>query len=120
MEVPRPGIKPCHSRDSFRPLTCFANSKLFSMRCLYILEINPLLVTSFAKIFFHSVSFFFIFFKVSFAMQKLLRLIRSHWFIFVFVVIILRGGSNKSAAIYVKVCSACIFLYEHYSIWPYI
>ena len=42
------------------------------MCCLYILEINPLLVTSFANIFSHSVGCLFILFMVSFAVQKLL------------------------------------------------
>ena len=42
------------------------------MSCLYILEINPLSVASFANIFFHSVGFLFILFMVSSAVQKLL------------------------------------------------
>ena len=42
------------------------------MCCLYILEINPLLVTSFANIFSHSVGCLFILFMVSFTVQKLL------------------------------------------------
>ena len=37
----------------------------------------------------------FVLFRVSFAVQKLLSLIRSHLFIFVFIVITLRGGSEK-------------------------
>ena len=65
------------------------------MRCLYILEINPLLVTLFAKIFPHSVGCLFILFMDSFAMQKLLSLIRFHLFILVFIMIILGGGSKK-------------------------
>ena len=64
-------------------------------RCLYILEINPLSVALFAKIFSHSVGCLFILFRVSFAMQKVLSLIRSHLFIFVFTVITLRGGSEE-------------------------
>ena len=55
------------------------------MSCLYILEINPLLVASFASIFSHSESCLFILFMVPFAVQKLLSLIRSHLFIFVFI-----------------------------------
>ena len=51
-------------------------------------------VDSFAKIFSHSVGCLFILFRVSFAVQKLLSLIRSHLFIFVFTVITLRGGSE--------------------------
>ena len=67
------------------------------MSCLYVLEINPLLVSSFAKIFsILCVFLFFSFFKiVSFDVQNLLNLIRSHWVIFVFTVIILGGISNK-------------------------
>ena len=38
---------------------------------------------------------FSFFLMVSFSVQKLLILIRSHWFICVFIVIILGGGSNK-------------------------
>uniref|UniRef100_A0A8D1SZF0 Uncharacterized protein n=1 Tax=Sus scrofa TaxID=9823 RepID=A0A8D1SZF0_PIG len=37
----------------------------------------------------------FILFRVSFAVQKLLSLIKSHLFIFIFTVITLRGGSEK-------------------------
>ena len=45
--------------------------------CLYILEINPLSVVSFAIIFSHSEGCLFTLPIVSFAMQKLLSLIRS-------------------------------------------
>ena len=61
----------------------------------YILEINPLSVASFANIFSHSVGYLFVLFMVSFAVQKLLSLIRSHLFIFVLFVITLGGGSKK-------------------------
>ena len=44
---------------------------LSSMSCLYILEINPLSVDSFANIFSHSEGCLFILFMVSFAVQKL-------------------------------------------------
>ena len=46
--------------------------------CLCILEINPLSVASFANIFFHSESSLFVLFMVSFAVQKLFSLTRSH------------------------------------------
>ena len=66
------------------------------MRCLYILEINPLSVIFFTKIFFpHSMCYLFILLMVSFAVQKLLSLIRSCLFIFVFISITLGGGSKK-------------------------
>ena len=45
---------------------------LSCMNCLYILEINPLSVVSFAIIFSYSESCFFILLVVSFAVQKLL------------------------------------------------
>jgi len=62
---------------------------------LQILEINPLSVDSLAKIFSHSVGCLFVLFRISFAVQKLLSLIRSHLLIFVFNVHTLRGGSEK-------------------------
>ena len=61
--------------------------------CLYILEINPLSVVSFAIIFFHSKGCLFTLLIVSFAVQKLLSLIRSHLFTFVFICVTLGGGS---------------------------
>ena len=57
-------------------------------------EIKPLSVASFETIFSHSVDCllqFFFFLMVSFAVQKLVSLIRSHWFIFVFISIVLGG-----------------------------
>ena len=65
------------------------------MRCLYISEINRLSVASFANIFSHSVGCLFTLFMVPFAEQKLLTLIRSHLFIFIFSFITLGGGSKK-------------------------
>ena len=53
---------------------------------LYVLEIKALLlVTLFASIFSQSVGHLFILFMVSFAMQKLKGLIRSHLLIFAFI-----------------------------------
>ena len=54
---------------------------LSCMSCLYILEINPLSVVSLAVIFSHSEGCLFTLIIVSFAVQKLLSLIRSHLFI---------------------------------------
>ena len=62
------------------------------MSCLYILETNSLSVVSFAIIFSHSEGSLFTLFIVSFAVQKLLSLIRSCLFIFVIISITL-GGS---------------------------
>jgi len=65
---------------------------LSCMSYLYILEINPLSVVSFAIIFSHSEGCLFTLLMVSFAVQKLLSLIRSHLFTFVFISITLGGG----------------------------
>ena len=46
-------------------------------------------------------------FRVSFAVQKLLSLIRSHLFIFVFIVITLRGESEKM-----------LLSFRSESVWP--
>ena len=54
--------------------------------CLYSLEIKPLLVVSFANIFSHSVGCLFIFLWFPLAVQKLVSLIRSHLFLFLFLV----------------------------------
>uniref|UniRef100_A0A8D0I3F3 Uncharacterized protein n=1 Tax=Sus scrofa TaxID=9823 RepID=A0A8D0I3F3_PIG len=65
------------------------------LSCLYILEINPLSVASFANTFSQSIGCLFILFMVSFAVQKLLSLIRFHLFIFAFVPITLGDTSKK-------------------------
>ena len=51
------------------------------MSCLYILEINPLSVVSFAIIFSHSEGCLLTLHIVSFAVQKFLSLIRSRLFL---------------------------------------
>jgi len=66
---------------------------LSCMSCLYILEINPLSVVSFATIFSHSEGCLFTLLIVSFAVQKLLSLIMSHLFTFVFISFTLGSGS---------------------------
>ena len=79
------------------------------MSCLYILEINPLSVASFANIFSQSVGCLFILFMASFAVQELWSSIRSHLFIFIFISITLRDIQNIIAVIYVKEYYACVF-----------
>ena len=69
---------------------------LSCMSCLYILDINPLLVISFANTFFHSVGYLFILSVVSFAVQKLLGLIRSHLFIFCLYLFFLKRYIQKN------------------------
>ena len=66
---------------------------LSCMSCLYVFEINCLSVASFAIIFSHSEGCLFTVLIVSFVVQKLLILIRSHLSIFAFISNILGGGS---------------------------
>ena len=73
------------------------------MSCSNVLEINPLLVASFAIIFSDSESCLFILSVVSFAVQKLLSLIRSHLFVFIFIS--LGGGSKKILLGFTSECS---------------
>ena len=93
---------PISSQFGFLTLSC--------MSCLYILDINPLSVISFANIFSHSVGCLFILFMVSFSVQKLLRLIRSHLFTSAFISYALGQIQKNIATIYVKECSAYVFL----------
>ena len=68
---------------------------LICMCCLYTLEINSMPVVSFAMIFSLSEGYLFILITVSFVMQKFLSLIRFHLFVFVFISITQRGGSQR-------------------------
>ena len=95
------------------------------MSCLYILEINPLSVASFANIFSHSVGCLSVLFKVSFAVQKLLSLIRSYLFIFVFIFISLGGGSKKILLQFMSKCvqpmfSSKNFIVSGLTFWSFI
>ena len=69
---------------------------LSCMSCLYVLEINLLSVDSCAIIFSHSEGCLFTLLIVSFAVQKLLSLIRSHLFTFVFISVTLGDGYRGS------------------------
>ena len=66
---------------------------LSCMSCLYTLEINPLSGVSFAIILSHSEGCLFTLLIVSFAVEKLLSLIRSYLFTFVYISITLVGES---------------------------
>ena len=85
-------------KSLFRPfchflIGLFVFLALSCLSSLYILEIYPLSVVSFATIFSHSEGRLFTLLIVSFAVQKLLSLIRSHLFTFIFISITLGGGS---------------------------
>ena len=89
-------LEKCLLRSSahfFDWVVCFL--VLSYMSCLYIWEVNPFLVASFANICSHSVGCLFVLFIVSFTVQKLLSLIRFHLFIFAFISITLGDKSKK-------------------------
>ena len=67
--------------------------ELICRGCLHIFEISCLSVASFAIIFSHSEGCLFTLLIVSFVVQKLLILTRSHFCIFAFISNILGGGS---------------------------
>ena len=78
-----------YSAHFFNGVVCFFGIELQKV------FINPLWVTSLANVFSHSVGCLFVLFRVSFAVQKLWSLSRSHLFILVIIVNTLRGGSEK-------------------------
>ena len=65
------------------------------MICLYILEIYPFSVASFAIIFSYPEGYLFILFIISFVVQKIFSFIRSYLLIFPFISINLGGGSES-------------------------
>ena len=99
----------CLFRSSIYFLTgLFVFLILSSMSSLYILEINPFSIASFANIFSQSEGGLLVLFMVSFAVQKLLSLIRSHLFRFYFIT--LGSGSKKILLWFVSECFSCVFL----------
>ena len=114
---PTPVLSPsfvcCSPCFSTQPLChgLFVFLMLSYRSCLYMLDINRLSVISFANIFSHLVGCLFVSLMVSFAVQKLLSLIRSHLFVFAFISFVLGDRFKKMLLqFYVKECSACIFL----------
>ena len=87
-------LKKCLFRSvSYLLFGLFVFLVLSCMNRLYIFQINLLSVVSFAIIFSHSEGWLFTLLIVSSAVQKLLSLIRSHLFTFVFISITVGGGS---------------------------
>ena len=86
----------------------FAFLVLSWMNFLYVLEINPLSVVSFAVIFYHPECCLFTLFIVSFTVQKLFSLIRSYFYFYFHYSA--RWVIEDLAVIYVKECSAYVFL----------
>ena len=75
--------------------------ELSCRNCLYIFEIGCLSVASFAIVFSHSEGCLFTLLIVSFVVQKLLSLIRSHLFIFLLFPIFWEVGHRGSC------CDVC-------------
>ena len=100
---------------------------LSCISCLYIWEINLLSVASFANIFSHSEGCLFILFMVSFAVQKLLSLVRPYLLIFAFIFMILGGESKKILLWFMSKSSLPIFSSKSFivsdltfnSVWVY-
>ena len=82
------------------------------MNYLYILHINSLSVLLFANMSSHSVGCLFIL-LVSFAVQKFLTLIRSHFSIFAFFALGPDPSTSKISTLYVRVFCPCFLLDLH-------
>ena len=75
---------------------------------MYTFEISCLSVVAFAIVFSHSEGCLFTLFIVSFNVQKLLKIIRSHLFIFVLFPLIWEVDIEDPAVIYVRECFAYV------------
>ena len=85
-------LEKCLSSLAYFLIGLFIFLELSCMNCLYIFEINSLSAASFAIIFSHSEGCLFTLLIVSFVVQKLLSLIRSHLLIFAFISILGSGS----------------------------
>ena len=95
---------------------------LLSWMCSCVFGIlSPCWFHPLQKIFSHSVSCVFLNFFFFFALQNLLSLIRSHWFILFLLFYYSRKWIKQdTATMHVKENSAYVYLKKFYSIWPYI
>ena len=104
-------LEKCLSSLAHFLIGSFIFLELSCRSCLYIFEINYLSFASFAIIFSQAEGCLFTLLIVSFAVQKLLSLIRSHLFIFAFISnIMVRWVTEDPAVVYVGECFAYVFL----------
>ena len=93
----------------FNWFVCSFDVELYEL-FIYMLDINPSSIISFANTFSHPVGCLFILLMISFAVKKVLSFIRSHLFIFVFIFIALGGESKKILLWFMSECFSYVFL----------
>ena len=87
------------------------------MSHLYILESKPLSVASFANFFSQAVGCLFILFIVSFAVQKLVSLIRFHLFVFAFISIAWETDLRKK---WYNLCQRMLYVFFYEFLWCHV
>ena len=98
-------------RNVYLGFLCIFFFILSCISCLYILEINTLLVALFANILSQFVKCLFILLIVSFNIQRLLSLINntSDLFLLLFSLPYETDAKKNVAVLCIKVCFACVF-----------
>ena len=94
---------------------------LFWLGCLFDIELHEWFVyfgdsCFICKYFLPFCGLFFILFMVSFAVKKLLSLIGSHLFIFVYIFTTLRGGSKKILLKFISKTVLPVFSSKHFTV----
>ena len=100
-------LEKCLYRSADFSIGLFVNLVFSFMSYLYILEIKTLSVALLADIFSHSVGGLFVLFMVSFAVQNVISLIRSHLFLFLSL-LPWKTDLRNIGTIYVRECFAYV------------